>query len=134
MFSKSNMQNQHRQTIRSNAIMIDGNTHALNEYQKQVDEASASEIELEEDQLDLSNDVFEGYFNHNYAVIDEVESRLADEDMVNVLMKSLRDSLSIEGKDIRSQYVKVVSDVCDELAKEKKDLASIEKFREEYDV
>ena len=114
--------------------MIDGNMRALDEYQKQVDGASASEIELEEEQSDLSNDIFEGYFNKNYAVIDEIENRLTDEDMVNVLMKSLRDSLTIEGKDIRSQYVKVVSDVCDELAKEKKDLASIEKFREEYDV
>lgn len=111
--------------------MIDGNTSSLNQHQREIDEASDAELELERANKEFSNDLFDGYFTRNYAVIDEVEELASEEGAINSLLKQLRYGYPREGFVFLS-YRDFIAEVCDEIAARADDIVAVGMHRRGY--
>lgn len=111
--------------------MIDGNTSALNQHQREIDDDSGSELALEKARQEFSNDLFDGYFEKNYAVIDDVEERIAEEDALNILLRRLRDAHP-SASAVTCAYKDFISSACDEIAARPGSLKELEAHRRDY--
>lgn len=86
------------------------------EHDTAADHAASAEARLEAARGQLSDDLFDGYMTNNYSVIDEVDQMLSSVDTLDNLLKKLRDSFTMDGKALRTAYMKVVAACCDEIA------------------
>lgn len=111
--------------------MIDGNTTALNQHQREIDDASDAELALERAKQEFSNDLFDGYFTRNYAVIDEVEGLACEEDALNHLLKKLRDAYP-SASGVTCAYRDFIASVCDEIADRAGDIYTLDNHRKSY--
>lgn len=111
--------------------MIDGNTTALNQHQREIDDASGAELALEKAKQEFSNDLFDGYFTRNYAVIDEVEELASEEGAINNLLKQLRYGYPREGLVFLS-YRDFIAEVCDEISERADDIIAVDDHRRAY--
>ena len=84
---------------------------------RDADVAADSEARLTAQREQLADDLFDAYMSENYTVIDEVDARItADTDSVENLLKKLRDNFTSNGMAMRSQYMKIVAEVCEAIA------------------
>ena len=84
---------------------MDGNTAALNAYQREQDALDDQDNALLAAQQELSNDLFDGYFEGNMACVDSVEDFLFDNiDVMNNLLKKMRESFMGRPADPRIAY------------------------------
>lgn len=111
--------------------MIDGNTAALNQHQREIDDASEAELALEKAKKEFSRDLFDAYFEENYAVIGEVNTLAAEEDAINNLLKKLRDAYP-RPSGITCAYRDFIAAVCDEIAGRVDDVVSVGIHRRDY--
>ena len=110
----------------------DGNTAALNAYQREQDVLDDQDNALLAAQQELSNDLFDGYFEGNMACVDWIdEVILDDEDTANNLLKALREKLMKPPSTLRDVYKAIIANICDELATDLKTHEDIEKERHE---
>ena len=114
-------------------IDTDGNTAALNQYQREQDSLDDQDEALRVAQQELSNDLFDGYFEGNSACVDWIdEVILDDEDTANNLLDKMRAQyLKPLAANMRTAYSIIIIDVCDYLAAQQKTLEDIEKERHE---
>lgn len=115
----------------------DGNLAALRAYEREQDDLEAADLHLEAQQVETANDLFDGYFTKNYAVIDEINQHLMDADASDNLINALRQAGTIEcerpvmgrGCEVWSTYRKLIDAVCTEIAQGKKTIGDLERFR-----
>ena len=114
-------------------IDTDGNTAALNQYQREQDSLDDQDEALRVAQQELSNDLFDGYFEGNGACADWIdEVILDDEDTANNLLDKMRAQyLKPLAANMRTAYSIIIIDVCDSLAAQQKTHEDIEKERHE---
>ena len=114
-------------------IDTDGNTAALNQYQREQDSLDDQDEALRVAQQELSNDLFDGYFEGNGACADWInEVILDDEDTANNLLEKMRAQyLKPLAADMRTAYSLIIIAVCDYLAAQQKTHEDIEKERHE---
>ena len=114
-------------------IDTDGNTAALNQYQREQDSLDDQDEALRVAQQELSNDLFDGYFEGNGACVDWIdEVILDDEDTANNLLDKMRAQyLKPLAADMRTAYSIIIIDVCDYLAAQQKTHEDIERERYE---
>lgn len=103
------------------------------QHQRKIDDASDAELALEKARQEFSNDLFDAYFEKNYAVIDEVEGLVAEEDAINNLLKKLRDAYP-SASGVTCAYRDCISSACDEIAGRPGSLKELEYHRRNYDV
>lgn len=103
------------------------------QHQREIDEASDADIALEKAKKEFSNDLFDGYFTKNYAVIDEVEELASEEDALNLLLKKLRDAYP-SASGVTCAYRDCISSACDEISGRPGSLKELEAYRRNYDV
>ena len=116
---------------------IDGNTAALNAYQKEQDALEAADLHLEAAQVETANDLFDGYFTKNYSVIDEVNDALLDTDTADNLINKLREAGTVEcerpvmgrGCEVWPAYRNLIDAVCLEIAQRYETIGELERFR-----
>lgn len=102
----------------------DGNLAALRQYECQQDKIYQAEERLETARQELADDLFDGYMSDNYSVIDEVDARMvASRDTIDNLLKKLRDNFTTDCQAMRTQYMKIIACVCEEIAGEYDDMA-----------
>ena len=110
----------------------DGNTAALNAYQREQDVLDDQDNALLAAQQELSNDLFDGYFEGNGACVDWIDETILDEeDTANNLLNKLRAQYLKPPADMRAEYSLIIIDVCDTLAAQQKTHEDIEKERHE---
>ena len=111
---------------------MDGNLAALNAYQREQDAIDDQDEALRVAQQELSNDLFDGYFEGNSACVDWIdEVILDDEDTANNLLDKLRAQYMKPPADLRAAYSLIIIDVCDNLAAQQLTHEDIEKERHE---
>ena len=111
---------------------MDGNTAALNAYQREQDTLDDQDNALLAAQQELSNDLFDGYFEGNGACVDSVEDFLFDNiDVMNNLLKKMRESFMGRPADPRIAYKSAIGEVCDTLAAQQKTHEDIDNERHE---
>jgi len=111
---------------------MDGNLAALNAYQREQDALEDQDEALRVAQQELSNDLFDGYFEGNGACVDCVdETILDDEDTANNLLNKLRAQYMKPPTGLRAAYSLIIIDVCVTLATQQLTHEDIEKERHE---
>lgn len=111
--------------------MIDGNTAALNQHQREIDDALEAELALEKAKKEFSRDLFDAYFEENPAVIGEVEELISEEDALNHLMKKLRDAYP-SASGVTCAYRDFIAEVCYEIAGRSDDVVAVGIHRRSY--
>lgn len=122
--------------------MIDGNTAALNAYQREQDAIADGEIHLERLQQELADDMFDAYVTGNHSVIDEVNDGLLEMQTMDNMIDQLRYAMAVEcqrpvmgrGCEIYDAYMKIISSVCEDIAKKCTTPDEFDKFRREYGI
>ena len=110
----------------------DGNLAALRAYEREQDALDDQDNALLKAQQELSNDLFDGYFEGNSACVDWIdETILDDEDTANNLLNKLRAQYPKPPADPRIAYKSAIGDVCDTLAAQQKTHEDIENERHE---
>jgi hypothetical protein len=114
-------------------IDTDGNTAALNQYQREQDSLDDQDEALRVAQQELSNDLFDGYFEGNGACSDWIDELILDEeDTANNLLNKLRAQyMKPPAANMRTAYSIIIIDVCDHLAAQQKTHEDIERKRYE---
>ena len=115
----------------------DGNLAALRAHEREQDALEAADLELEAAQVETANDLFDGYFTKNYAVIDEVNDALLDTDTTDNLINKLREAGTAEcqrpvmgrGCEVWPVYKNLIDAVCLEIAQRCKTMEELERFR-----
>ena len=111
---------------------MDGNTAALNQYQREQDALDDQDEALRAAQQELSNDLFDGYFEGNSACVDWIdEVILDDEDTANNLLDKMRAQYLKPLAGLRAAYSLIIIDVCDTLAAQQKTHEDVERERHE---
>ena len=111
---------------------MDGNLAALRDYEREQDALDDQDEALRVAQQELSNDLFDGYFEGNSACVDWVdETILDDEDTTNNLLDKLRAQYMKPPADLRAAYSLIIIDVCDNLAAQQLTHEDIESERHE---
>lgn len=105
------------------------NTHDL-ENDRAADEAAEMESRIEAMQAQLSDDLFEAYFDENDDVVTEIDFVLCEPSF----FKALRDNFTADGVALRSAFRKQVALACDAVAKNFDTVQRIEKFRADNKV
>lgn len=105
------------------------NTHDL-ENDRAADEAAELEDLIEAMQAQLSDDLFEAYFDENDDVVTEIDFVLAEPSF----FKALRENFTADGVALRSAFRKQVALACDATAKGFDTVQEIEKFRADNKV
>jgi hypothetical protein len=114
-------------------IDTDGNTEALNQYQREQDSLDDQDEALRAAQQELSNDLFDDYFEGNGACADWIDELILDEeDTANNLLNKLRAQyMKPLAANMRTAYSTIIIDVCDHLAAQQKTHEDIERKRYE---
>jgi len=116
----------------ANTMHTDGNTTALNQYQREQDALEDQDEALRVAQQELSNDLFDGYFEGNSACVDWIdEVILDDEDTANNLLDKMRAQYLKPLAGLRAAYSLIIIDVCDTLAAQQKTHEDVERERHE---
>ena len=111
---------------------MDGNLAALNAYQREQDALDDQDEALRLAQQELSNDLFDGYFEGKSACVDWIdEVILDDEDTANNLLNKLRAQYMKPPTGLRAAYSLIIIDVCDTLAAQQKTHEDVERERHE---
>lgn len=117
--------------------MIDGNTAALNRYQREQDAIADGEAHLERLQQELADEMFDAYVTGNSNVIDEVDDALAsDEGMITRMRKAMTKECQLpvmgRGGYLYGTYWKLLDSACLGIAKRCSTPDEFDKFRSEY--
>jgi hypothetical protein len=116
----------------ANTMHTDGNTTALNQYQREQDALEDQDEALRVAQQELSNDLFDGYFEGKSACVDWIdEVILDDEDTANNLLDKMRAQYLKPLAGLRAAYSLIIIDVCDTLAAQQKTHEDVERERHE---
>ena len=113
--------------------IMDGNLASLRAYEREQDALEDQDNALLKAQQELSNDLFDGYFEGNSACVDWIdEVILDDEDTANNLLDKMRAQyLKPLAANMRTAYSIIIIDVCDYLAAQQKTHEDIERERHE---
>lgn len=113
---------------------MDGNTKALDLYQKEQDEAAEEEIALEKAQEQFSDDLFEAYFDNNETVIDQVDSQILEEGGMLGIFRKAKLKLDANASARIKAYERVVLDICVQISKRATDVDKLKKYRKAYNL
>ena len=110
----------------------DGNLAALRAYEREQDALDDQDNALLKAQQELSNDLFDGYFEGNSACVDWIDDFMFDNiEVMNDLIDKMRESFMGKPADPRIAYKSAIGDVCDTLAAQQKTHEDIENERHE---
>lgn len=105
------------------------NTHDL-ENDRDADEAAELEDLIEAMQSQLSDDLFEAYFDENDDVVTEIDFVLSEPSF----FKALRENFTADGVALRSAFRKQVALACDAVAKGQTTIESIKRYYRENNI
>ena len=107
------------------AYCTDGNLAALAAYERKQDELAAADEALEQAQAELSDGLFEAYFNGKGNAVLEVNDQLTEEQYLDRLIELIREYFNrpIEYHD---QYRELIIEVCDSIAARYEDVDAVE--------
>ncbi|WP_339806365.1 hypothetical protein [uncultured Marinobacter sp.] len=101
----------------------------------EYDEAQARQEQLEAAQRELANDLFDGYFTRNGAVIDEVSDLLEGTDWQDRMIDDLRNAFMTGSPLVfRLAYQRIMIDAVNEIARKCKDLDAINTMRKDLEL
>jgi uncharacterized hydantoinase/oxoprolinase family protein len=103
----------------------DGNTAALNRYQREQDAIAQGEEALERMRQEMADSLFDAYLEGVENVVDEVEDTLTDEKVMANLIGKLQNAMIKEcqrprmgrGSEVYSTYEALLSEICMDIAK-----------------
>ena len=111
---------------------MDGNLASLRAYEREQDTLDDQDSALLAAQQELSNDLFDGYFEGNMACVDWIDDFMFDNiEVMNDLIDKMRESFMGKPADPRIAYKSAIGDVCDTLAAQQKTHEDIENERHE---
>lgn len=104
----------------------DGNLAALAAYEREQDALAAADEALEQAQADLSDGLFEAYFNGKEHAVLEVNDQLTEEKYTDRLIELNREYFNrpIEYHD---QYRELIIEICDSIANGYNDIEDVER-------
>ena len=111
---------------------MDGNLAALRAYQREQDALDDQDNALIRAQQELSDDLFDGYFEGNSACVDCIDDFMFDNiEVIDNLLDKMRKSFMGRPADPRIAYKSAIGEVCDTLAAQQKTHEDIENERHE---
>lgn len=100
----------------------------------EYDEAQARQEALEAAQRELANDLFDGYFQRNGAVIDEVSDLLEGTDWQDRMIDDLRNAFTSSPLAFRLAYQEIMVDAVRAVSEKCRDLDAINTMRKDLEL
>ena len=109
----------------------DGNLAALRQYEREQDALYEADEAFEELLGELSDELFEAYFEGNTGVVDEVNDAFTLTEFEGELEEICREYFNRPMK-MHDEYREFIGRVCDAIAKRCDDLYDVEGYRREF--